>query len=262
VPKDEHSKIGSAERAIDEIDRMFAASLLDSNIPKCYWDIVGEHCSLLNAVTQSCPTDHGITIYEADTDLIPDLDALPPLGCFGVRYLSKMDRKDFKLFPKNQAGVFLGFAPLRNSTYGSILLIGDRRIVVAKETMVFIHDLFPLKHAPSANSEYAWLHRLLKRYKSLKKNSLTDDLEDVQGNEIAALDPSQEAAEVLTRSSKPVVQTQKILIRWILTMRSWRPLLILTTLLLLRPSSSFHQYCLHLNLHLQQCSWRFERYIQ
>jgi hypothetical protein len=135
--------------------------------------------------------------------------------------------------------VFLGFATLRNGTYGSILLIGDRCIVVAKEPMDFIHDLFPLKHAPSANSEYAWLHRLLKRYKSPKKNSLTEDVEDVQGNEIAALDPSQEAEEVLTRSSKPVV------------LRSWRPLLILTTLLLLRPSSRFHPYCLHLDLHLQ-----------
>ena len=68
-----------------------------------------------------------------------------------------------------------------------------------------------------------------------------------------ALDPLQEAQEVLTRSSKPVVllQTQKILIRWILRMRSWRPLLILTTLLLLLPSSRFHPYCLHLDLHLQ-----------
>jgi len=46
VPKDEHSKIGSAKRAIDEIDRMVAASLLNSNIPKCYWDIVCEHCSM------------------------------------------------------------------------------------------------------------------------------------------------------------------------------------------------------------------------
>ena len=204
VPKDEHSKIGSAERAIDQIYRMVAASL------------VGEHCSLLNAVTQSCPTDHGIPIYEAETGLIPDLDALPPLGCFGVRYLSRIDRKDFKLSPKNQAGVFLGFATLRllNGTYGSILLIGNRRIVVAKETMDFIHDLFPLKHAPSANSEYAWLHRLLKRYKSQKKNSLTEDVEDVQGNEIAALDPSQEAEEVLTRSSKPVVPDRQNLSIW------------------------------------------------
>ena len=33
VPKDEHSKIGSAECAIDEIDRMVAASLLNSTFP-------------------------------------------------------------------------------------------------------------------------------------------------------------------------------------------------------------------------------------
>ena len=118
VPKDENSKIGSAECAIDEIDRMVAVSLLNSNIHKCYWDIVGKPCSLLNAVTQSCPTDHGFTIYEAETGFIPDLDVLPLLGCFGIRYLSKLDRKDFKLSLKNQACVFLGFATLRNGTYG------------------------------------------------------------------------------------------------------------------------------------------------
>jgi hypothetical protein len=33
VPKDEHSKIGSAECGIDEIDRMVAASLLNSTFP-------------------------------------------------------------------------------------------------------------------------------------------------------------------------------------------------------------------------------------
>jgi len=80
---------------------------------------------------------------------------MPPLGCFGVQYLSKLDRKDFKLSPKNQAGVFLGFAIFRNGTHGSIQLIGDRRIVVATETMDFVHYLFPQKTAPLANSEYA-----------------------------------------------------------------------------------------------------------
>jgi len=70
VPKDEYSRIGSAESAIDEIDHMVAASLLDKNIPKCYLDIVGKHCTLLNAVTQSCPTNHGITIYEASTQYL------------------------------------------------------------------------------------------------------------------------------------------------------------------------------------------------
>ena len=44
VSKDKHSKIDSAVRAIDNIDRMVATLLLDSNIPKSYWDVIGEHC--------------------------------------------------------------------------------------------------------------------------------------------------------------------------------------------------------------------------
>jgi hypothetical protein len=33
VPKNEHSKLGSAERAIDEISRMVAVVMLDTNVP-------------------------------------------------------------------------------------------------------------------------------------------------------------------------------------------------------------------------------------
>jgi len=62
--------------------------------------------------------------------------------------------------------------------------------------MDFIHDLFPLKDASFANSEYAWLHRLLKRKQRSKKNSHGDGHGDVQGNEIAMLDPSQESDAV------------------------------------------------------------------
>jgi len=61
-PKDEHSEIGSAERAIGELDRMIACSVLDGDLPPASWDFVGEHCSLLNDVTLSCPTDDSITI--------------------------------------------------------------------------------------------------------------------------------------------------------------------------------------------------------
>ena len=74
--------------------------------------------------------------------IIPDLDLIPPLGCFGFRYLSKLDCKGFKLSPKNQAGVFLGFATLEKGTYGSILMVGERRFVVAQETVDFVHNNF------------------------------------------------------------------------------------------------------------------------
>jgi len=189
-PKDEHSKIGSAERAIGELDRMIACSVLDGNLPPAFWDFVGERCSLLNAVTRSCITDDSITIYEAETRMIPDFDLIPPLGCFGFRYLSKLDRKDFKLSPKNQAGGFLGFATLEKGTYGSVLMIGERRFVVAKETVDFIHNNFPLKHAPSANPEYAWMHGLMQGNQAVQKDSLfSDDFGDVDQGIIAALDP-------------------------------------------------------------------------
>ena len=61
---DEHSKIGSAECAISELDCMIACSLLDSNLPPTSSDFVAEHCSLLSVVTQSCPPD-SMTIFEA-----------------------------------------------------------------------------------------------------------------------------------------------------------------------------------------------------
>ena len=103
--------------------------------------------------------------------IIPDLDLIPPLGWFGFRYLSKLDCKGFKLSPKNQACVFLGFATLEKGTYRSILMVGERRFVVAQETVDFVHNNFPLKYAPSANPEYAWMHGLMQRNQAVQKDS-------------------------------------------------------------------------------------------
>ena len=113
--------------------------------------------------------------------------------------------------------------------------------------MDFIHALFPLKEAPSANSKYAWLHRLLKRNQRSKKNSHDDGHGNVQDNEIAVLDPSQESEKMRPGSSMPVciavprIQTE-FLIKWISTRSSSTLLLTLTLLLIfLLPSrhSSF-----------------------
>jgi len=37
-PEDEHSKVGSAERAIGELDRTISCSVLDGNLPPASWD--------------------------------------------------------------------------------------------------------------------------------------------------------------------------------------------------------------------------------
>ena len=60
---------------------------------------------------------------------------------------------------------------------------------MAEKSVDFIHDLFPLKEAPTANSKYAWLHRLLKRKQRSKKNSHEDGHGDVQGSSLDESDP-------------------------------------------------------------------------
>jgi len=73
-----------------------------------------ENFTLIHAVTRLCPTNKIVTVYEAETGIIPNLDDIPPVGCFAICFLDKFDRKDFKLSPANQAGVFMGYATLRN----------------------------------------------------------------------------------------------------------------------------------------------------
>ena len=67
---------------------------------------------------------------------------------------------DFKLSPKNQAGVFVGFATLKG-IYGSVLMVGEGKYVVAREHVNYVQDHFPLQKEKSANPELDWLHRLL-----------------------------------------------------------------------------------------------------
>ena len=112
---DEHFRNGGAEKAIQDIDYMTTCLMADHNLPKDCWDVVGEHASLLNACLYPCPSNPSITIYECETGEIPNLDAIPEVGCFAVRYLAKIKKQDFRLSPKNEAGVFVGFATLQGT---------------------------------------------------------------------------------------------------------------------------------------------------
>ena len=79
-----------------------------------------------------------------------------------MRYLAKIKKQDFRLSPKNEAGVFVGFSTLQG-TNGSVLLVGDKKYVVAREHVSYVQDHFPLHQDRSANPELEWLHRLLAR---------------------------------------------------------------------------------------------------
>ena len=65
------------------------------------------------------------------------------MGCLAVRCLAEIKKQDFRLSAKNEAGVFAGFATLQG-TYGSVLPVGDKRYVVAREHVSYVQDPFPL----------------------------------------------------------------------------------------------------------------------
>ena len=54
---------------------MLKTILLDSGIPRDCWDIVVEHCALINSMTSPSLLDPSKTIFEVVNGVIPDLDA-------------------------------------------------------------------------------------------------------------------------------------------------------------------------------------------
>ena len=91
VPKGEHFANGPAERVIALIDNMVKTLLAARSLPCNTWDILVEHSTLIHAVTRLCPTNKKVTVYEAETGMIPNLDGIPPVGCFAIRFLVKPD---------------------------------------------------------------------------------------------------------------------------------------------------------------------------
>jgi len=103
---------------------MVKTLLAAQNLPSNIWDILVEHSTLIHAVTRLCSTNKKVTVYEAETGMIPNLDDIPLVGCFAMRFLDKLDRKDFKLSPANQAGVCMWYATLRH-VFGVVIQVDD-----------------------------------------------------------------------------------------------------------------------------------------
>ena len=75
--------------------------LADSNVPNFHWDFVIEHAALVNSmITPSISDKTKTTTIEADWDVIPNIDLVPPVGCFSARLMDSA-REDWKLDPKN-----------------------------------------------------------------------------------------------------------------------------------------------------------------
>jgi len=91
VPKKEHFANVPAERAIALIDNTVKTLLAAHNLLCNTWDTLVEHSTLIHAVTRLCSTNNLVTVYEAETGMIPNLDGIPPVGCFAIRFLVKPD---------------------------------------------------------------------------------------------------------------------------------------------------------------------------
>ena len=58
-------------RAIASIDDVVKTLLAAQNLPRNTWDILVEHSTWIHAVTRLCPTNKKVTVYEAETGMIP-----------------------------------------------------------------------------------------------------------------------------------------------------------------------------------------------
>jgi hypothetical protein len=160
VPRGEHHSIGVAEKAIQDLSNMMRCMLADSNVPNIYWDFVIEHAALVNSMITPSISDKTKTIFEAVWDAIPNIDLVPPVGCFCARLMDNSAREDWKLDPKNQSGVFLGFAHRRN-IYGAQILV-DKAIITARHQIAYDVELFPFLQRDNSNDRMQFLHYLLK----------------------------------------------------------------------------------------------------
>ena len=162
VPRGEHHSIGVAEKAIQDLKNMMRAYHADSNVPAIYWDYVIEHASLVNSMINPSIYDETKTIFEAVWGLPPNVDLIPPIGCFCARITeSNKVRVDSKLEPKNEAGVFLGFAHNKN-TYGAQILI-DKAVITANSQIAYDTELFPFTSENNSNNRMQFLQWLLNR---------------------------------------------------------------------------------------------------
>lgn len=162
VPRGEHHSIGVAEKAIQDLKNMMRCFIADSNVPSIYWDFIVEHAALVNSMTYPSICDSDKTIFEAAWGVIPNIDLIPPLGCFCARLTDNTKaRSDSKLDPKNEVGVFLGFATRKN-TYGAQILV-QKSVITAKQQIAYDIELFPFNEKDNSNNRLQFFQWLLNR---------------------------------------------------------------------------------------------------
>jgi len=67
-----------------------------------------EHMTLVDSMTSYSTSDKSKTIFEAVYGVVPNVDSLPPIGCFACRLEEIKDKTDKKLGIGNTVGTFVG----------------------------------------------------------------------------------------------------------------------------------------------------------
>jgi hypothetical protein len=172
-----------AEKVIQDLSNMMRCMLADSNVPSIYGDFVVENAALVNSMIIPSICDKTKTIFEAVWDVIPNIDLVSPVGCLCARLMDNSAREDWKLDPKNQCGVFLGFAHRRN-IYGAQILV-NKAIITAKHQIAYDIELFPFQQKDNSNDRLQFLQLLLKR----KTASISDTALDNDHLNSATIEP-------------------------------------------------------------------------
>jgi hypothetical protein len=108
----------------------------------------------------------------AGTAAPPDLRTTSPL-IFALFSQCLLDAcKKIEMDPKNQSGVFLGFAHRRN-IYGAQILV-DKSIITAKHQIAYDIELFPFQQRDNSNDRLQFLQWLLKRKTATISNVALD----------------------------------------------------------------------------------------
>ena len=162
VPKGEHHSLGSAEKAIGDLDQIQRGLTAEANAPSNVWDILTEHATLIDAMVNPSPSRPSMTKFEHLYGIKPNLDLLPKVGCFCVRLQEKSDRYDQKLDPLNLPGTFLGFATVRGC-YGSVILTSKGTLISARHNVAYDEELMPRHDISSTNPRMRALQWLIGR---------------------------------------------------------------------------------------------------
>jgi hypothetical protein len=179
---------------------MTKSIMTDKNIPSQFWDIVAEHCVVLNTVNSPAVDEPTKTIFEETYGQPPDYDALPPVGCYAVsciRVLEKQHRKDLRFDLTNQPSIFLGYVTY-NNIYG-VVLFAEKALVVGRLQIAFDPNFFPLTDKSSDNPRFKFLHALLGRGSdALDTATDNNDVEVDLHDSSSTPDPSSDADDVVS----------------------------------------------------------------